>query len=83
MWKLIEGQTICHRGWDDEYVVYNDVSGDTHLIGADAMQLLQCLRDGPADEDALGQALQIAPDEQEALAVTLVELSSLSLIERS
>ena len=82
MWKLIDGQTLLHRCWDDEYVVYNDVSGDTHLLGTDAMQLLLQLRGGPGDEDTLGRALRVEPDEQEALAVTLVELGALSLIER-
>jgi PqqD family protein of HPr-rel-A system len=83
MWKLTKGQALAYRSWDDEYVVYNDVSGDTHLLGADAMQLLLHLQKGPFDEFTLGRALQIKADEQEALTVTLVELSALSLIERS
>ncbi len=82
MWKLIDGQTLSCRGWDDEFVVYNDVSGDTHLLGADAMRLLLRLRDAPADEEALAQALQVAADEREGLALTLDELGGLALIER-
>ncbi|MGH8856080.1 MAG: HPr-rel-A system PqqD family peptide chaperone [Telluria sp.] len=83
MWKLIDGQTLTCRGWDDEFVVFNDVSGDTHLLGADAMQLLRHLQAGPCDEAALARALQAGPEEQEALAVMLAELGSLSLVERS
>ena len=82
MWRLIPGQSLTQRGWDDEYVVYNDLSGDTHLLGADAMQLLLHLRAGPADEDAIARALAVEPDEREGLAVMLVELGALSLIER-
>lgn len=83
MWKLIEGQTLEHRSWDDEYVVYNDLSGDTHLFGADAMHLLLRLRAGPADEEGLAAALQVEAADREALALTLDELGALALIERA
>jgi PqqD family protein of HPr-rel-A system len=82
MWRLTPGQTLTYRGWNDEYVVYNDLSGDTHLFGTDAMALLQQLRTGPADEDALACALDVQPDEREGMAVMLIELGALSLIER-
>ena len=85
-WRLMRGQTLAYRCWDDETVLYNDWSGATHLLGPAAMCLLDALRPGPAataaladrlrdefdiDEDALG-------DELEAL---LGELSRLSLVE--
>jgi PqqD family protein of HPr-rel-A system len=82
MWRLMPGQSLAHRGWDGEYVVYNDLTGDTHLFGEDAMQLLLHLRSGPADQEALAHTLEAAPDEREGLAVMLVELGGLSLIER-
>ncbi|SFB75364.1 HPr-rel-A system PqqD family peptide chaperone [Massilia yuzhufengensis] len=82
MWKLIDGQTLACRGWDDEYVVYNDLSGDTHLFGADAMQVLLQLRVAPASEETLAAALQAGPGDREALGVMLAELSALSLVER-
>jgi PqqD family protein of HPr-rel-A system len=82
LWRLIPGQTLAYRGWDDEYVVYNDLSGDTHLFGVDAMQLLLHLRAGPADEEALARALEVLPDERAGLAVMLTELRAMSLIER-
>lgn len=83
MWKLIEGQTLEHRGWDGEFVVYNDLSGDTHLFGVDAMHLLLHLRTGPADEDGLATALGIDAGDMQALSLTLSELQDLSLIERA
>jgi PqqD family protein of HPr-rel-A system len=82
-WRLDPRQSLAHRGWDDEFVVYNDLSGDTHLIGADAMQVLLCLRDGPRDVDALAHALEADPAEREALEVMLTELGALALIEPS
>ena len=82
MWRLTPGQSLAHRGWDDEYVVYNDLSGDTHLFGPDAMQLLLRLRAGPADEETLARALEVLPEEREGLAVMLAELGGLALIER-
>jgi PqqD family protein of HPr-rel-A system len=81
MWRLIPGQSLAHRGWEDEFVVYNDLSGDTHLIGADAMQVLLCLRDGPRALETLAGALGAGADEHEALAVLLTELAALSLVE--
>jgi PqqD family protein of HPr-rel-A system len=81
MWRLIPGQSLAHRGWDDEFVVYNDLSGDTHLLGADAMQILLCLQDGPCAVDALAARLGAGPGEHEALALLLAELGTLSLVE--
>ena len=83
MWKLIEGQSLSHRGWDDEYVVYNDISGDTHLLGPDAMQLLLRLQAAPADEDVLAHALDVEAGERDALILALEQLAGLNLIERA
>jgi PqqD family protein of HPr-rel-A system len=83
MWKLIEGQSLTWRGWDDEYVVYNDLSGDTHLLGADAMDILLHLKTSPADETRLAQAMQVSDDEREVFLLTLAELGALSLIEKA
>jgi PqqD family protein of HPr-rel-A system len=79
MWQVTPGQLLAHRGWDDEFVVYNDLSGDTHLIGGDAMAVLLCLQEGARDEAALRAALEAPPDA--ALDGLLVELRALALIE--
>ncbi|WP_078035280.1 HPr-rel-A system PqqD family peptide chaperone [Massilia sp. KIM] len=83
MWKLIDGQRLSHRGWEDEYVVYNDISGDTHLFGPDAMQLLLRLQAAPADEDVLAQALDVEAGDRDALVLALEQLAGLNLIERA
>lgn len=71
-WRLAPGQALLHRGWDGAFVLYNDLSGDTHLIADEAMALLLALRDGDMTPEELG-----AP----ALADLLVTLRRLDLIE--
>lgn len=61
-WRLVPGQLLRARQWDDEVVVYNDLSGDTHLIDAAAMAILRALQAAPdgmefsvdADDELLG-----------------------------
>jgi len=57
-WSLRPGQTLQHRQWDSEFVLYNDLSGDTHLLGDAAIVLLQALRTGPATRAALAAVLE-------------------------
>ncbi len=71
-WRLVPGQALLHRGWDDAWVLYNDLSGDTHLLSGDAMDLLLALRDGDVDPAELA-----APE----LADLLASLRQLELIE--
>jgi PqqD family protein of HPr-rel-A system len=57
-WSLRPGQTLQHRHWDGEYVLYNDLSGDTHLLGDAAIVVLQALRSGPATRAVLAAVLE-------------------------
>ena len=47
---------------DAETVLYNDLSGDTHLLTAPATTLLHLLAQGPATSAALGEAMGRAFD---------------------
>lgn len=58
LWSLRRGQTLQYRHWDDEYVLYNDLSGDTHLLGDTAIVLLTALRQGPSTRAGLVDALR-------------------------
>jgi PqqD family protein of HPr-rel-A system len=85
MWRLSPGQTLTRHGWEGEYLLYNDLSGDTHLLGELAVELLSELQHGPRTESALAAALDLSadPEQQGFLHGLLDELSSLSLIETS
>ena len=85
-WRLVRGQALAYRRWDDETVLYNDLSGATHLLGQAALCVLEVLRLGPTGNAALASRLcaefdidsEVLEDELDAL---LGELSRLSLIE--
>jgi PqqD family protein of HPr-rel-A system len=87
MWQIIPGQDLHYREWDDEFVLYNNLSGDTHLLGISAICLLRALQTGPTSDDALTTSLCNSFDmerdgEVEKEVHTLLEnLQSLSLIE--
>ena len=46
-WRLVPGFPLYRHSWDDEFVVYNTGSGDTHLLDPVAAKALQILEDGP------------------------------------
>ena len=52
-WKLRPGQHLRMLAGDDESVIYNDHSGETHLLSGIAVSVLQLLEDGPQDLDGL------------------------------
>lgn len=78
MWQILPGQSLRHRTWDGESVLFNDLSGDTHLLDDDALAVLLALRDGPQDTAALLRRL--APDEDDAEEALLALLASLAAI---
>jgi PqqD family protein of HPr-rel-A system len=85
-WRLMRGQSLAHRCWDDETVLYNDLSGATHLLGPAALCVLEALRPGPAAVSALAARLLAEFDIDDGdvgdeLDALLGELSRLSLIE--
>jgi PqqD family protein of HPr-rel-A system len=86
-WRLTPGQALRHREWGGEVVLYNDLSGDTHLLDESALHLLHALQDGPASERALAAAVRNAfeADDGEvddaSVAQLLATLAALALIE--
>lgn len=83
MWILNPGQTLTRYAWDGEYLVYNDLSGDTHLLGELAVDLLLALQHGSRDEIELAAELTLAdePEQHTFLHDLLAQLASLSLID--
>lgn len=85
-WRVVPGQALGYRCWDDEAVLYNDLSGATHLLGPAALCVLEALRPGPAPAAALASRLSEEFDiggeaVDVELAALLAELARLSLIE--
>ena len=86
-WRITPGQALRHREWQGEVVLYNDLSGDTHLLDESALHLLQLLRNGPASAHALADAMRAAfeADDGEvddaSVAQLLADLQALALIE--
>ena len=83
------------REWDGEAVLFNDLSGSTHLLSSTAVWLLERLAAAPVDLVSLAAALDAelaaqarldgdfadAPIERAQLSDLLGELCALHLIE--
>lgn len=71
-WRIVPGQLLRSRSWDGQSVLYNEVSGATHLLDDAILDLLHAMRD-----DSLAQE-----DWDDAgLQQTLAELAKLYLVE--
>lgn len=87
IWRIAPGQSLRHRNWLGEVVLYNDLSGDTHLLDESALHLLQVLQGGPAEERALATSVRAMFEGEDgevddaSVAQMLAELAALALIE--
>ena len=90
-WHVISDQAINCCSWDDEFVFYNKLSGDTHLLGSMVSQILLELQQSPSNvlllTEALAPRLQakmVTPEEfLFQIEHFLNELNTLGLIEFS
>ena len=78
MWRLKPGQALASHGWDGEYVLYNDLSGDTHLLTGMACRVLRQVQVAPSTTAMLAQSC--ASDEG-AIDTLLADLELLALVE--
>jgi len=75
--------------WDDEFVAYHGLSGDTHLLNKLTGNILRVLQRGPADaltlSDSLAAVLDTKADDEFKLQIShdLADLDTLALIERA
>ena len=93
IWRLAPGQRLLHRCWDGECVLYNDLSGDTHLLDEFALALLQQVQAEPQPAALLAASfgveagsVPVPPGEElqspaELLHEVLTELAALHLID--
>jgi PqqD family protein of HPr-rel-A system len=84
VWRLTPGQALRRRGWDGEHLLYNDLSGDTHLLAEPAILLLLALQQQARPQAALAPLAGFpdsAPDAADAIDALLADLEALSLVE--
>ncbi len=60
MWRITPGQSLHFRQFDDECVLYNTLSGDTHLLSDTAIHVLSVLQRGAASRADLCASLAAA-----------------------
>ena len=85
-WRLVSGQRMLYRCWDGECVLYNDLSGDTHLLDEFTLALLAQLQAAPQDAAQLAAAFGFdsgsgAHDDAVMLLDALDDLAALHLVE--
>lgn len=84
---MISSHALHFRFWNDEFVVYNSLSGDTHLLGSAVAHVLLKLQQAPSDATSLAESLapvlQTSFDEDLVLEIEhfLADLDRLALIE--
>ena len=88
MWRVVPGQSLVFREWDGEVVLYNDLSGNTHLLDGAAIDVLQALRRRPSDAVTLAATLaghfETDPDELSLMIEDMLAgLAALDLVELS
>ena len=86
-WQLCRPEALHIREWDDGGVIYDAISGSTHVIDLLGLELLELLRQHPWQLEALTLELADArADELTAIGFTqqlrakLTQLSRLDLV---
>lgn len=85
LWRIADA--LHFHSWSDEYVVYHELSGDTHLIGKAAAHILMALQHDTADTQTLSRSLaammgvRTSADFMLEMNRILADLDKLSLIE--
>lgn len=86
-WCVSSAREFVVRKWDDELVVYDCATGDTHLLDAIASQLFACLQRTPSTNETLIQLISscFVVDSTDEVAFEVVRildnLKDLGLIE--
>lgn len=88
-WQVAAENELLFRSWGDEFVVYNGATGDTHLLGLAAAQVILKLQQTPTDAVSLAEwvapLLQTEPDDEFVLFIEqiLTDFDSLGIIEHT
>lgn len=88
-WQVVAESAFLFHSWGDECVVYNGATGDTHLLGLAAVQVMLKLQQTPADAVGLAEwvapMLQTEPDDEFVLFIEqiLTDFDHLGMIEHT
>lgn len=75
VWQIPDGVRLLWRSWDDEVVVYNVASQQTHLLDAFSAATLREIEAAPRSAEELGGRLAKAVDtDHEGLLTRLAEI---------
>lgn len=86
-WKIVSQDRLHWRVWDGEFVVYDNGSGDTHLLSPEGAEILHLLSKHPASVEQVVQhmALKLNVETDESLYAgtknALTNLDQLGLIQ--
>jgi PqqD family protein of HPr-rel-A system len=62
VWRAYAPDALASRSWDDELVVYNDVTGSTHHLSVLGSAVMKTLLEHPSGI-ALGALVRVIADE--------------------
>ena len=86
-WQVATDNAFLFHSWGDEFVVYNGATGDTHLLGLVAAQVMLKLQQMPTDVVSMAEwvapMLQTEPDDDFVLFIEqiLTDFDHLGMIE--
>ena len=72
-WRLVPADSLCWREWDGEIVVFNDLTGNTHLLNLIAGLVLRRLAESGAEFSAAELTESIGPSEPVEADIALIE----------
>ncbi len=73
IWRIPTDQEIFWRHWEGDYVVFNSLSGETHILDITDGKVLRRIMNGPATTEdirsEIGEFLKVRNDAELACAV--------------
>lgn len=88
VWRLQQTSPIEQRCWEEECVVYAPESGDTHLLSALSVEILDDLAECPRTQDEIESRVaallgcETGAELRDSLSALLAQLFKIGLVER-
>lgn len=79
-WEALNFADLLYECWEEEYILFNPASGDTHVLNEVAFELLRDLAQTPADTDTLVRKYLDTPDLAHLLIAHLKQLETIGLV---